>query len=427
MNVVLNKKAFFVALIAIPIVFQEAMTSLNLTPIRYVDELLASFSFVLIGWHILTRRKNPKIYFLILFGWLFFTAYSFFFGMGSSYISEVLQMLIHFKFFLFYVLFRWVFLNKRCDSQFETVFYWCFIVSVLGIVLNVLLGDRFWGIFAALPNTRDGSYRYEGFQLKPNDVAFLVSLWFLYVAFKASLEKSTIKIAAAFGVSLVLLYLNGSRTALLIYPMVMLAFSFLSLKYRLASILICLVAIPGIMATDYFQLLLQKTEGNIGEFSSIESSSYIRAIMIYNGFKLLVNYFPMGTGAGTFGSVMSEGSVVYDQLGIGSMSFFEDMWGVYDSNLATICGEFGFVGLMYFYVLLPFSVYKDVMSLVGEQSYKVRYVRFYVMSILFFGLFVSVTNPFFMYQYNSTIFIMAMFLARNLALKANNRFGHGVS
>ena len=70
--------------------------------------------------------------------------------------------------------------------------------------------------------------------------------------------------------------------------------------------------------------MLDNTMRNIAALEDIDESGYIRGIMIVHGFQLFYDNFPVGTGAATFGSVLSAGSHVYDTLGLADMSFFPE-------------------------------------------------------------------------------------------------------
>lgn len=128
--------------------------------------------------------------------------------------------------------------------------------------------------------------------------------------------------------------------------------------------------------------------------------------MVFFGFKLLLNYFPFGTGAGTYGTVMSDDSPVYDMLGISQMEFFQKMEGVYDSNIASIFGEYGVVGVM---VFIFFSV--KVFSFFAN-GYKHILYMFILVSI-----FISFFQPFYSYQVNSINMILFMFYIKAMILK----------
>ena len=173
-----------------------------------------------------------------------------------------------------------------------------------------------------------------------------------------------------------------------------------------------LLLIPIIVEWDFVNFFISETQKNISEFQNISVSKYIRGIMIYNGFLLFLIYFPIGSGAATFGSVMSEGSIVYYELGIAGLEFFEDFWGVFDSNLAAILGEFGLIGVFVF-GFLYFCCFKRVYS--ASKNKKVALP--YLIIIFIFGLVVLITNPFFMYQYNSLIFLLAIFIVDCIKVK----------
>ena len=59
----------------------------------------------------------------------------------------------------------------------------------------------------------------------------------------------------------------------------------------------------------------------------------------------------LGTGAATYGTVMSDNSAVYAEIGLQNSRYFVEKDGIYDSNFASLLGEFGFIGLFMFFIV----------------------------------------------------------------------------
>lgn len=83
----------------------------------------------------------------------------------------------------------------------------------------------------------------------------------------------------------------------------------------------------------------------------------VRNIMTYTGFKIMVDYFPLGVGWGKFGSATSAQYVseIYQQYGI------EGLWGLsyegnhsfmQDTQWPMFLGETGFIGTILFLIIL---------------------------------------------------------------------------
>jgi hypothetical protein len=83
--------------------------------------------------------------------------------------------------------------------------------------------------------------------------------------------------------------------------------------------------------------------------------------MIYNGTSLAVSHFPFGTGAATFGTVLSKYNTleVYQKVSIPSFWYEgEELSGVYDSGFFSLLAENGFVGIVVMIlVMIYFSKY----------------------------------------------------------------------
>ncbi len=133
---------------------------------------------------------------------------------------------------------------------------------------------------------------------------------------------------------------------------------------------------------------------------SADGGGYIRGIIINNSFKLFGDYFPFGSGAATYGSVLSTGSQIYQELGLSSMLFFEEMSGIYDSNWASILGEFGLMGILLFSFLIRKTYNSVKVDFVSNKSA--------VCSILVIFIISGITMPVLMNGYLAMLF--AIFL-----------------
>jgi hypothetical protein len=87
------------------------------------------------------------------------------------------------------------------------------------------------------------------------------------------------------------------------------------------------------------------------EMSYSLQSNYIRGLMFYMSLLIIYQYFPIGTGAGTFGSIFAKDSQVYKDFGVSERYYFVEEWGIYDSNIASILGEYGFIGIALYFLL----------------------------------------------------------------------------
>ena len=94
--------------------------------------------------------------------------------------------------------------------------------------------------------------------------------------------------------------------------------------------------------------------------------------------------FPIGTGVATFGTKLSAGSKVYEDMEIGRTGVFENMsGGVFDSNFASIVGELGFVGLVLIFFLLWYSYRLCKKHLKGTTG-DMHFINLTYMTVLIF-------------------------------------------
>ncbi len=395
----------FLYIIILIIFFQEPFIKLFPdTHIRYLDELFIGAILFSALIHSLILRVFTHVLLITLFAIIYMTIISYAGSpRGLSTIFE--QSVIHWKFFIFAILFVYILKVDNNGQSFRYFFLLLFAVSLVGFLINWFFQERFLEWFDTNPMYRNDTLRIQGFQLKPNDLALHLSIIYLYVVLLAKHNYSDLVLLFGSAIFFSLIYMTGSRTALSIIPLTLIMYVLFKKKWAVLMAVSIITSIMIIYFNETLIEMIEMTEDNISELSNIESTKYIRGIMIYYGIYLMIDNFPIGTGAATFGTVESKGSPVYDDLGISGMIFFEDMIGVYDSNLASIMGEFGFIGILLFYISL-LAIYHRAMRISSYSSNK----RLYLRILLLFSILVSVVNPLFMYSYNGLLFAMAFFL-----------------
>lgn len=105
------------------------------------------------------------------------------------------------------------------------------------------------------------------------------------------------------------------------------------------------------------------------------TATQARAILLRYGLKTMINYFPLGSGFGTFGSdiAFTHYSKLYMQYGFNSIYGMREGEGYYlnDNYWPMIMGQFGILGLiLVFYILLIF------MKMVLQETQRNRYLYF---------------------------------------------------
>lgn len=382
--------------------------------VSYIDEACALLAYLVAP--VIIRKKRDIWVFGILFLPILSCIYSFLMGFilwgKINYYAVIIQSVVNFKFFLYFVLFfcAKVLFNDNFE-RINKIFKLCLFLSLFGVFVNFFFPDDF--IYSTYEYALSRQ-RIIGFQFKPNDLAIFLSLFFSAFLFNEDVKIVKLKWFSLFFI-LTLIVVSTSRTALLVSIIAIIFYAYhIKSKYTVTKISITLLAFVGLLlmfAVFFFEYFLQsflfkETISNFKEFSSIETSKYIRFIMVFFGFKLLLNYFPFGTGAGTYGTVMSDDSPVYDMLGISQMEFFQKMEGVYDSNIASIFGEYGVVGVM---VFIFFSV-----KVFGFFANGYKYILYMFILV---SIFISFFQPFYSYQVNSINMILFMFYIKAMILK----------
>ena len=123
--------------------------------------------------------------------------------------------------------------------------------------------------------------------------------------------------------------------------------------------------------------------------------------MIYFAFDLAIDRFPLGTGAATYGTVMSDNSAVYAEIGLQNSRYFVEKDGIYDSNFASLLGEFGFIGLFMFFI-----VFNRVITMPMSKSELYLSESEFRFVLLMLVIAYGVTTPIFMNTYPA--FILAL-------------------
>ena len=92
-------------------------------------------------------------------------------------------------------------------------------------------------------------------------------------------------------------------------------------------------------------------------FSAIGDNLYIRGIIIQIALLGSIEHFPFGFGFGNFATPSAWNSKVYSDFGVSKLSFFVDESpSVFDSNLSSVLGSTGILGLLCYAGILYFSI-----------------------------------------------------------------------
>lgn len=401
-----NILKFLIAFFLIIFLFFQELSQFvfNFIPINYFDEMLMLMFFGIVTTNLL-RKKTINVDYAVILSALFFLILISQIHPNSTQLKIILQSIIHLKLFFFYYLFRFAF--KGRENLIKDILKIVFISTLMGLFVSFFLQESFTTFFDIKPVYRYGFVRASGFQMEVNHVAVTLSLYYLYFVIFKKNENDLRNFLFITSLFLVTTFLTGSRTVLVVIPI---AFFFIyknKSSFHLKYFLFILTAVSVIAAysflktTEFYKITAQ----NMTDTFEAEDSSYIRGIMIYHGTNLAIENFPFGTGAASFGTVLSEGSPVYSKLGLDKMDFFIDMTGIYDSNIASVLGEFGFAGLVLFAFLFYYIYKKD---LYREDNSESNNTKEYYQSLILLIIIYSISMSVMMNSYNSSIF--ALFL-----------------
>jgi hypothetical protein len=332
------------------------------------------------------------------------------FGFNKNIFDVLLQTLISVKFFIFLIGFVIFFKNKYnyINNYFKIVYGLAF----LGIFFHIILGAKFNQILD-FPTFARPNIRFTGFLPHPNHMAYLTVLYLGYILTKVKVKYAS-KINLNYLIQLIacvaILFLTDSRSSIIAALIFFIAFYWdLILQNALILVYVLSVSIISSVVLIYFTDIFLTISENIKESLTLEST-YIRGNIMYLSGLIFIEFFPMGTGAATFGSLMANDKVYeyYDQA---DRYYFANDIGLYDSNIASIIGEYGFIGIIFF-TLLFIYLFKYL-----KYCFKANHIM--LKSLFFVFLFYAITNP--MLTNNVYIFISLPIFIKIANLHSENQ------
>lgn len=350
---------------------------------RYFDEIIF-FAFIVVL--ILYYTKVVKVHiahFILLIFIVYSIVVSMIFGFNSNVLEVIAQTLISLKFFVllfgFIVLFKNKF--KFIDRYAKVMFGFAF----FGLLIHIILGVRFNQFFDINTFARP-NIRYVGFLPHPNQMAYIAVLYIGYLLSKVKASQMKFKLTNIVQIlfCIIILFLADSRTSIIAVLILFIGF-YWDLLRRNALILIYvfssffLIILFMILFTDIFTSIIQ----DVSKSFTLEST-YIRGNMVFLSGVIFYEFFPIGTGAASFGSVLANNKV-YEYYGQADRYYFTNDIGLYDSNIASIVGEYGLFGIVFYYLLFKFT-YKYLKKTYNSQGTMLK-------SIFFVFIFYTITNP----------------------------------
>ena len=389
-------KQIIVVFVCICLFLIAPLTKISIVP-SYIDELIL---FGILVYAVFKSRTDETVRYVLyfyIFLFVVFVAMSYAVFSSRGILSVLLQVFIHLKYLLLFI-FCWTFLGPSNSLKFA---YLILGITVVFLILNILTGSLFNEFFDTKVNLRSGGARPIGVQADTGSLGTTFALIGCLVVSGLKTTSRALKVIIL-GCMTVLILIASTRTGLVLIPLVVIWWLRDSLKSFVIAIVLLISSVIFIQTSDYMDELISITIENIEwTIDDPVASSYIRGIMIYFAFDLAIDRFPLGTGAATYGTVMSDNSAVYAEIGLQNSRYFIEKDGIYDSNFASLLGEFGFIGLILFFLVFN-KVLKSPMRNSNTYSSENEFRFVLLMLVIAYG----VTTPIFMNTYPA--FILAL-------------------
>jgi len=395
------KKGFkyLILILSIVCVLNNPVSHILGIDLNLLDEGILFMAIFLIFKYLLFKSKVKVLYFLLILFIFYSIIISIFFGLNKNIVEVVLQSLISIKFFIVIVA---LFLLFKDDLVLVSKMYnVLFSILLVGFFLNIIIGEAFTEFLGIKEYSRSqlNIIRYGGF-VNPNHLGYFMVLSIGLLLNKAFTQNRLLlrKEWLTVGLYIFVILLTDSRSALLgIFLFFMFFYKNLIIKKAEMLISFVIIFLISLISLIYSTDVLGTIVRNI-EYSFSLESHYIRGILINMSVQIAYLYFPIGTGAATFGSIFSEGSKVYQDFGVANTYFFMEKTGIYDSSLASWLGEYGFLGVLFLFSIFNFLSKYLIAFQKGSNSTMIN-------GLLLVFLFFSITNP----TFTNSVYIFLSF------------------
>lgn len=397
------------------IIFQKALEGLIFRSGTFggtsiIDELSVIFLLLISVGIQMLRKKIDTANLALIFVAIYLFVISILFGKNSSVTQVLVQVFLHMQYLI--IVTSLLYIQSKVPKFAISLLIFTISVSVIGLVMQLIFPGVFSSVFGIADFAENISeynqFRLEGLQKNPNAIGMLFGFYLIWLLYSSRIKKlGTLKYFLGF-CALIIIIFSGSRSSLLF---ILLAFFLLPIRSGFVIKSLVVIVCVSVLALGIGGKLIEKSQQNLESVSGdINDSKYIRWIMMYYGAVLAIENFPIGTGAGTFGSAMSHDSVVYSEVGIEKLPSVKEATGIHDSNFGTIAGEFGIVGLFIFFGVGGWILSLKLRRNRSKQEspvYKKCYSNFI---ILMLGLFVLAPffRPLFDSSYYSAIFALTI-------------------
>ena len=352
-----NKVLFYILLMLFFLSFNEGVSPTSIT--KYADEVFLLVSLIIIlaaSIKDVMSLRIGKIQLVLIF-YLIYQYINYLFSQFQLDLLLVLaQSLINLKVFL--VAIASVLVMKSSKSS-KAVIVWVFYLFLglflIGMIMQFIFMESWNSFFGyRIDEYRYGVLRPAGWFVSTEHLSYYFCLTF-FTLYTLNSKKSVSEIAWGGRVFLVVTIFSFLSSLLLtvrkgMYIIIPLGLSFFikqntGNKILVACLVIFLIPVGYFLVAD--TSFIQDTVRDLRNLTHGDGF-YIRGLMVFHGSKLFLEFFPFGTGAGTFGTVLSQYNTldVYQYVSLPEHFYVNELRGVYDTGLFSMLAENGFIGML---------------------------------------------------------------------------------
>lgn len=356
---------YFFLLILYILSFQDVLQQ-YIAIMQYFDEMLALFIVPIVIFEIV-KHKDLKImlYNLCI---IFCLAIITVLGLIGNYVYKyqinsaiITDLLLIWKFFLVYFMFEKINKQKILGEYRKKIVRHIKIITMVLFILTII--NYVFKIFPA-------QYRYGIMcnQLFYTHTTYLVSTSVFLLALYIRFEQ---KVNSIYVYQLLLIIVSTMRTKAIVFVVIFLLLgNYLKNANKKIKINKIILIVIIAVFVGYQQI----------EFYFFEETDSARNVLFRTSIEIANDYFPLGTGFGTYGSYISgkEYSPVYQLYNI------NDVWGIQkdnpsfisDSFWPMILGQFGYIGAI-LYLLSILLIFKKI-----QEEYSIQNKYIYISKIM---------------------------------------------
>lgn len=409
----------FIFIISIFLIFQGYIESV-LPIFSNFDEVVVIVLFLITLIKVIKNKgkiKLSKCELISLFVFIFYFLYSivsnFKYRILPYESKFILSGILSLKFFFVYIFTRISLNNIKINFKFLRYIYIInnillttyFIVIILNFSLKFL---KSWGIRYGFIKTVSAGFLHPA-ELDFMAIALMITQLFLIIILNKSMKYYKIICFESF-----IIVLAAGRTKGLTFYIIYVSLILLSKYIKKINIKQVILLSP---------IIIWIAEDRIK--SEILNDGSVRGLLYSTSFKIADDFFPLGSGFGTFGSNMSR--VIYSPLyyiyNLSNSYGLSPAWPAYitDSHWASVIAESGWIG---------FSIYLIGIIILSTYFFKFSknsLLRLAISGVWFYGIFSSISDTILMsYRGVAVGVITAIFISIINSLTNNNIEGKGI-